>query len=244
MRFHAKEEDDRIPMTRTVFHTMIAGFIIIMALVLICILTYAVMNFRLKRGLEQAYQRGLEEAGKESVVDLGEGKTLTVATLKDAMTGASELVTAKYYYTDIGSYENTKTFFQSDIPIPFSTDQTVYSFSGVIAAGIQLGSLDFEVNNEEKTIKVHFPQPEILSHELDEDSFESYEVKNSVFTTTKLKDFVGLQDGLKKKQEEKLSANEDFWDTARNNAESIVDDMIRKTADVDEYVIRYDWRME
>lgn len=244
MRFHIRDEEDRMPLTGAIFRALVAAFILILILIFACIMTYTIMKHKLKKEQEEAYQRGLAEAAAERMVDLGDGKVLTVATLKDAVTGASELVTAKYFYTDIGTYENSKTFFESDIKIPFSTDETVYSFSGVIAAGIELGSLDFEVNNEEKVIKVHFPQPKILSHELDEESFESYDVRNSVFTTTKLKDFVGLQDGLKKEQEEKLSVNSDFWETVKTNAENTVDDMIRKTAAVEEYTIRYDWRMD
>ena len=59
-------------------------------------------------------------------------------TVKEMVAPAGELVTYKYFYTDAGTYEKSQKFSDTDITIPFTTDKTIYTYSGTISAGIDM----------------------------------------------------------------------------------------------------------
>ena len=166
---------------------------------------------------------------------------ITVKTLKEYIAPASELITYKYFYTDAGTYEKSQTIGKTDIKIPFSTDKVVYTYSGTISAGIDVGDIKFAVDDKNMKITVAMPQPKILAHELDENSFQTYDVKNSVFTSSDLKDYADFSKSLKDTQEDKLMSNEVFWNNVKGNAEGVIRGLITANDEVDDYSLDFNW---
>lgn len=142
---------------------------------------------------------------------------VSVRTLKEYTAAASELITYKYYYTDAGTYEKNKTFGDSDIAIPFTTDKVVYTFSGVISAGIDVSDIKYVVDEKNSKIVVAMPKAKIIAHEMDEKSFQSYDVKKSVFTSSSLDNYAAFVGALKENQEAKLLEKNDFWKDVEGN---------------------------
>ena len=155
------------------------------------------------------WNRQLSKAEKEetssSVVVQDDG-TITVnsQTLMSAMKGTDKLIAYEYYYTDAGTYEKGKKLFKTNIDIPFATDRAIFTYGGSLGVGIHADQIEIATDDVKKTIQVTVPPLEILTDTPDYDAFQYYDVKNSVFTSSNLKDFSAFQKELSEKQKKKL----------------------------------------
>ena len=157
----------------------------------------------------------------EKVADAVEDKqTLDVSTVQEIVKPAGDLVTQRYYYTDVDTFENYKEVLGAKIPL--TTDRTIFTYRGIISAGIVLNQVTFEVDNEAMTITITLPPVFILSHEVDEQGFKAYEVKNSIFTETKIADYSALMGQLKMKKADELLKNEEFMTSAKEEAKQVI----------------------
>ena len=166
--------------------------------------------------------------------------TVNNRTVESTIAPASELVSSKYYYTDVGNYEKSKKI--DDFTIPFTTDKSVYSYSGIISAGIDMSEVDCNVDNENKKIVITIPEPKVLSHELDESSFKSYDVKKSIFTSSNLNDYAEFVGELKTTEEDKLKGNKEFWDGLKKNTENTLKGFLDGNSDLDGYDFEFNWK--
>lgn len=168
---------------------------------------------------------------------IAEDATVDALTVEEIVTPASDLVAMKYSYTDVDVYENSKKLFGKKIPL--TTDKVIFSYSGVVSAGIDLSQIQYDIDNEAKTITVTLPAPKIMAHEMDESSFKFYDAKNSIFTQTKLEDYTALMDKLKKEKETRLRYDKEFMPSVTENAQKVLDDLFRVADATKEYTIIY-----
>lgn len=181
----------------------------------------------------------LEEINEELLTP--EKIEVSVTTLQQYVAPASELITYKYYYTDSGSYKKEKKLSDYDMTIPFTTDELIYTASGTISAGIDVDKIEFDVDNDNQKIVITMPEPRIIAHELDEDSFQTYDVKNSIFTSSELEDYSFLQKSLKETEEEKLAENNEFWKSVKDNAEHVIRSLITANEHMNEFELEFEW---
>ena len=172
----------------------------------------------------------------QKVADSVEDKsTLDVNTIEEILQPAGDLITQRYYYTDMDTFENYKELLGAKIPL--TTDKVVFTYKGAISAGIVLSKVEFEVDEEEKTINVTLPQIFIVSNEIYEDEFKAYEVKNSIFTETKISDYAVLFGSMKSKKAEELIKNEKFCEEARKEAENVITAFLKNASVSKDYKI-------
>ena len=164
---------------------------------------------------------------------------MTVSTLKEYTAPASELITYKYYYTDTGEYEKNQTW--GGIDLPFTKDKSIYVYSGVISAGIDVSDIKYVVDEGNMKIIVAMPEPKIIAHEMDADAFKSYDVSKSIFTESSLDNYADFQSNLQKTQEDKLNSNKEFWDSVKSNAENVIKDILTMHDDVSDYQLEFSW---
>lgn len=145
---------------------------------------------------------------------------VTTQTVKDIIKPASSLITTKYYYTDADTAKNSKELF--NVTLPFTTNEVVFTYDGVISIGIDLQEVQYEIDNEAKTIDITLPDIQVISNEIDMSSFKIPYEKNSIFNSNDTTDFTTLIDALKKKKEESVLSNEDFMNSAKANTENIL----------------------
>lgn len=146
--------------------------------------------------------------------------TLTVEHVREVVMPAAELTTTKYYYTDADIYENYKEAF--GIKIPFTTDEVVFTYDGVISVGIDLSSVSYEIDNDAKLISVKLPELRIMANEIDASSFEYPYIFDSVFNDTNMGDYTHLIDQLKQQKEQEIMANDRFLQQARDNTRTVI----------------------
>ena len=166
-----------------------------------------------------------------------EEATVDSITLEEIITPASDLVTMKYTYTDVSVYENSKKAF--GVKIPLTTDKVIFSYSGIVSGGIDLSQIQYNIDNEAKTIELTLPEPKFMSHEMDESSFKFYDAKNSIFTQTKLEDYTTLMGKLKKEKEAQLRSEKEFLPSVTENARKVLDELLSIADATKDYQIIY-----
>lgn len=150
-----------------------------------------------------AFFYGRKLGGAEAAALVQEKKTVTEDVLHQQLEAIGELNTVKYYYTNMGKYE--KNLSLSGQNIPFTKTSFIITYDGVIKAGVELGGIQFAV--KDKTVTITLPEPVILSHEVNEDSVQVFDEKNSIFNGLTTADVTEFQSQQKKIMEEKALAN-------------------------------------
>ena len=171
-------------------------------------------------------------------VEVSDEISINTKTLKDYVSKTEKLITCEYYYSEIGDYEKSKPFL--NFKLPFTTDKTLYTYSGKISAGINLKDLDFDVNASRKTITVKYPPVQILAHDMDQ-GFEFYDIKKAVFNRSDFNDFEEFRVTMKKQVEEKLMARDDFIKDDQDNAETIMEGLLTASGQIGDYTIKHQW---
>ena len=196
----------------------------------------ALVLMALLGGLVGAKIGGGKKSILQKVADSVEEKsTLDVKTIEEILQPAGDLITQRYYYTDMDTFESYKELLGAKIPL--TTDKVVFTFKGAISAGIVLSKVEFAVDEEEKTVTVTRPDIFIVSNEIFEDEFKAYEIKNSIFTETKFTDYALLLGSMKSKKAEELMKNQKFRDEARKEAENVISAFLKNATVSKDYKI-------
>jgi hypothetical protein len=101
----------------------------------------------------------------EKVVEVE--KTITTEMLQESLNEMGVLVTEEYYFTQVENYEKTKPVFK----IFTSKSNCIYSYDGVVAAGIDFNSISLEKDEENKVISILVPASTIQYVDIDYESF-------------------------------------------------------------------------
>jgi hypothetical protein len=124
---------------------------------------------------------------------------ITETLLYQQLEQENELSTVKYFYTDMGKYENSIQV--GDTNVPFTKKSFIISYDGTIKAGIDMDEVNITLN--EKEIIISIPEAQILSHEVDEDSIQVYDEKNSIFNGLSTEDVSNFRKERKEAMEQR-----------------------------------------
>lgn len=241
-RAHRRKKDDRAEKIKSFKTKAIVIGSIVVVLALVFLIEYLVLKSKANKDVLEAYQKARDEnAAQMEMLMVNQEVSVDALTLAKLVEPASELVSYKYYYTAAGVYEDSKKFFGSSVKVPFTTDKAIYMVDGIISAGIDISEVKFDVNDDNKTIEVSLPSPKILSHEVDSNSFQYYDVKNSALNSSNLGDYAGMETALKEEQERKLTENAEFWDKTRANVQTTISSLINASGKIDDYRVNYSW---
>ncbi len=181
---------------------------------------------------------GKTVAVQAPTINVTERTDVEIIHIEEILESASELVTMKYHYTDVDMYEENIEAF--GYTLPFTTDKIVFTYSGVINAGIDLSEIQYTIDNDNRSITLILPPPTIIAHEIDESSFQSYDVRNSIFTSASLDGYTALFAELKAKAETKLAENQEFYPSVTENAEDVLRGMFSAMEITEDYRILFE----
>lgn len=167
----------------------------------------------------------------------GDNYTLTISNVKKVLKPASDLTTIKYCYTDADTYENTKELFGKKIP--FTTDKVVFTYDGTVSVGVDLAEVDYEIDNENKTIDITLPKLGIIANEIDTSSFKFPFISDSIFNSTDMSDYVKLVDQLKKAKGEKVLNDKEFMDSAKENTQTVLKSFLTSADATKQYTVNF-----
>lgn len=198
------------------------------------------MNKKEKRGLKQ----GLIASLIIAIILIGgsiyvknnfvpkEETIISSETVESSIKEAKELTTLKYHYKNIASFENSQEF--QGFKLPFTTKRFLYTYSGVIHAGVDLDKAKVDVNNEDKTVSVTLPKSKILSHDIDEKSVMFYDEKNSIFNPLELEDYSNFRKEEEAKVE-KEAIDKGLLDEAYEQSKKAVEDILNINPEIAEH---------
>ena len=160
-----------------------------------------------------------------------DGKT-TQLTFEDI----GELATQAAYCTEVNVTQADRELF--GLSIPFTQSKYIYSYDVILKAGYDFAQITYEVDEESQTIEVRLPQVQILSSELDLDSFQVYEEDESIFRPIRLEETNAAMQQMQQRAEEDAISN-GLLDNARANAELVLTGFFAGAYDLEEYTITF-----
>jgi hypothetical protein len=171
----------------------------------------------------------------ESSMGIATETVITGEIIREGLADIGELATQEYYFTEVESYDSQKKV--NDFKIPLTTSRFVYSYDGMIKAGIDFTGIQVEKDDLKKLIMVKLPKAKILSVEIYEDSFKVYDEKQSIFNQVSISDFNNTNANLKARAEER-AIERGLLDKANDNAVLLLKNFLLSTYDVSDYAIK------
>ena len=192
-----------------------------------------VIYFIYSKGYDKAEQKYQEEITRleEENERLSEpiavyeeaSKEVDISLINTTIQNIGELATIEYLYTDAGKYSDPKQLWGRDIPL--TTKSFIAKWDGVIKAGVDITKITVEVNDSEKKLVVNIPKAQILSHEIDESSFETLDEKDGLFNAIKIDDIREF-DAVSKESMENRAIENGILEKAFENAKYIIYELI------------------
>ncbi len=105
-------------------------------------------------------------------------------TIRSGIEELGRLITASYWYKHAEYFEDSKKI--KDFTIPFTTSSFILECTGEVTAGVDFSKV--KVQETEDTITIILPAAEVFSNDIDADSFEIKDEKNSVFNKISVED--------------------------------------------------------
>ena len=134
-----------------------------------------------------------------------------IVNLTSQLSLCQELVTTKYYYTDMIITPKKLGIMKSYV---------IIKYTGIIRAGIpDISKSDYEVYNEGKSLRIKLPDAEILGNDIS--SQETFDENQNMFIPVTFDEVFNAIEKAKEQKLEELFA-EGILDEARNHAKQIV----------------------
>lgn len=136
------------------------------------------------------------------------------------MENIGELVTQAAYFTNVQVISDAREVF--GVTVPFTQSKYVFSYDGVIRAGVNFAEIDYCINSENRTITISVPKPYIMSTMIYEDSLEIYNESKNIFTPLTMNDLQESRQKLIEEAETQAVAN-GLLEEAAINARVIIE---------------------
>ncbi|MDO5136979.1 MAG: DUF4230 domain-containing protein [Oscillospiraceae bacterium] len=210
--------------------------LLMVAVALVCgIRSYtAYKNELLEKEKEQESVQKAEPAESTEKKVFLKDITLTGETIQSGLRDIGKLCTAEYYFTHVETFESQIDLF--GLKIPGTKSSYVYSYDGKILAGVDFTKITVDKDDRCKTILISFPKAEIISTDIDQDSFTLYGEKKGLFNPFEVEDFALSQSDMVRIEEER-ALNDGLLKRAEENAEQILSNFLVGTFDLERYTI-------
>lgn len=152
---------------------------------------------------------------------------ITSTTLKASLEQASDLITTKYYYSDIGKFDNSYEI--NGWSIPFTGKNFILSYQGEALLGFQTDRMEVKVNGN--TINVTCPDIQVLSNSIPSESVEVYDQSFNIFNQVTIDDYLAFETAQKARAEEKMATNGTF-DRAREDATQAITELLNMIPEI------------
>lgn len=164
--------------------------------------------------------------------------TVKSETVQFGLKDIGELATQAGFYTNVQTIKGSRQLFNIDIP--FTENKYIFSYDGVIKAGLDFGDVDIDVNKEAHIVTIKMPSIKILSNDIDHDSLQVYNEVKNIFNPLKLSD-VNLSLIEMEKQAEETAIANGLFENAQANAEVLIRGFLSAAFDPGVYSLEFEW---
>lgn len=147
-----------------------------------------------------------------------------------------QMVTQAAYCTEMNVTKDSRKLF--GMTIPFTQSEYIYSYDVEVRAGLDFSQIVWSVDEENSIIQVRLPQVQILSSEINTDTFKVYHEEESIFTPIKLADNNDALKTLIENAKQDAVAN-GLLENAESNAETILRGFFANVYDLQKYKIEF-----
>ncbi len=168
----------------------------------------------------------------------GRSTSITSNNIELRLKDIGELATQAGYFTNVQDISNSRTIF--GVKVPFTQSRYIYSYDGVVKAGINFEKIAASVDEEARTVTIELPAPQILDVTVDENSLYVYHEKESAFTPLKLTDVNSSTKAMKDEVRKKAVEN-GILENARSNAETLITAFVRSMFPDETWQICIEW---
>lgn len=158
-------------------------------------------------------------------------KEITTEILHDGLRDMGILVTGEYYFTEVVSFTKNGTFLGFPVRSGY-----IISYDGTVTAGIDFSGISVKKDDEAHTVTVTLPEALILTVDVDPESFQLYEEKNSVFVPLSVEDFNDSLTSLENTAGQK-AVDRGLLERSNTHAVTIVRNFIASLIDPEVYAI-------
>jgi len=167
---------------------------------------------------------------KETYVEVE--KEITSEMIAEGLNDMGTMITAEYEFTQVENYTKTKTY------LNFINTQSsfIYSYDGVVSAGIDFTKVKVVKNDQAKTVTVTMPKSTIQYTDIDYDSFQMYSEKEGMWNPISIQDYNDSMVEFEKNAKEKAE-KKGLLKKADENAQNIVSNFVNTILDDPEYKV-------
>lgn len=170
----------------------------------------------------------------DKIVEVEVEKEITPEIIQDGLNDMGVLITEEYYFTQVEDYTSTKTYFKF-----FSSESNfVYSYDGVVTAGIDFKDITVTRDDANKKIMVSLPKASIQNTDIDYESFKVYKEKEGLWNPIKISDYNDAMIEFEKNAEKK-AIEKGILDRADEGAKSLIKNFVNGLIDTDTYSVEF-----
>ncbi len=164
-------------------------------------------------------------------------KKVSSEMIQDGLKDMGVLITEEYYFTQVEDYTSVKKIFKV---IP-SESNVVFSYDGIVTAGIDCSEISVKKDEEGKVITVTLPKSDVQQIDIDFDSFKLYSEKEGMWNKMSFEDYnLSMVEFEKDAKDKALSKG--ILERADERAESVIANFIKGILNDDTYTIKFEWR--
>lgn len=159
-------------------------------------------------------------------------KEISSEILQDGVRELGLLVTDEYYFTEVVSYSSIKRLWKIDLGITESS--YLASYDGIVRAGVDLSAASIDKDDAKKRITVSLPAAEIVSVDIDPETFQLYSEKAGLGNPISAEDFNNSLVELEATARDK-ALERGLLERADENAKALIRNVIGALCDLNEY---------
>lgn len=135
------------------------------------------------------------------------GQSYDINVIEEKISEISEMATLEYNYKNNAVYDGgSKKFMGKDIPL--TSKSMIVSYEGIIKMGSDMENIEVVLDEKADKVTITIPHSKILSHEIDQDTWEILDVKNGLFNRVTLEDNADFIKEIKAQIEEDVMSRD------------------------------------
>ena len=163
-------------------------------------------------------------------------------TTKLGFENVGQLVTQTAYLTVVKDNKKNIDFFNL-FKTPFTETRKIFSYDIEVDAGVDFSKITYDVEKEQKNVKIKLPHAKIYKAKINTDSFRSYLDSDSIFTKINM---IEHNESLKKMEEQAVKDAEanNMLKFADENAKRIIKGLVNSSDEYKEYNVLFEYLEE
>lgn len=163
--------------------------------------------------------------------------TASSRTTRFGLENIGELATQAGYFTNVQVLSDAQTLWGWQVP--FTESKSIFSYDGVIKAGVDFEKISYQADEKNHVVTVKIPEVKILSVQVDENSIEIYDERQSIFTPFTVEDFGKSRIAMEEEIISQAKTN-GLMEQAQNNAQMLLKGFLSAQFDPTVYEFKFE----